>query len=341
MKHYFDFLLTGKKFLSVWLPFYLIVLVPYFVLIFFVGKNEEAVGPWLALAVVVMILGSFIFYFYMGKMFIEHTRYNDQPLLFSGKFSSYIGKVLLGFFLSIITLGVYIAWFTRNIMRFFVDQTTLNGFPFSFKGRGVTLFVILLLTVLPIMVVAFILGSVMAFRGLNSGVADAGISTILIQVITFVVMIPYIYFVYKWMVNVAYEDYRIEWKTKFWPSCLQIFIQMALTIVTLGIYFPLAYLKLYKYFAERTAAESPTKIMNFGYELETGSDFLFVWGQTLLSIITLGIYYPWAIVKIGKRVLSKTYAEVISESTEQLIMPPPLPNMPAVELKEGISGETL
>ena len=29
-------------------------------------------------------------------------------------------------------------------MRFFVDQTTLNGFPFSFKGKGVTLFVILL-----------------------------------------------------------------------------------------------------------------------------------------------------------------------------------------------------
>jgi len=40
MKHYFDFFLTGKKFLSVWLPFYLIVLVPYFVLIFFCGKKR-------------------------------------------------------------------------------------------------------------------------------------------------------------------------------------------------------------------------------------------------------------------------------------------------------------
>lgn len=324
MKHYFNFLLTGKKFLPVWLLFYLIVLVPYFALIF-LTQNKDAVSPWLALSVFVMILGSFIFYFYMAKMFIEHTRYNEQPLSFSGKFSSYLGKVLLGFFLSMITLGVYMAWFTQNLMRFFVDQATLKGIPFRFKGKGLKLFVILLITLLPIMVVSFVLGFVLAMPGLNTGVAATGIAPALIQVVVLIIMIPYIYFVYKWMVDVEYKGYGIKWNTEFWPSCLQIFIQIILTIITLGIYFPLAYLKLYKYFAERTFAESSGRIMKFGYELEPGPDFLFVWGQTLLSIITLGIYYSWAITKISKRVLAKTYTQVISESAEQNIVPPPVP----------------
>lgn len=333
MKNYFNFSLTAKKFLPVWLLFYLIVFVPYVVLIF-LTQNKESVSPLLVLSVLVMIFGSFIFYFYMGKLFIEHTSYNDQLLSFSGKFTSYIRKVLLGFLLSIITLGVYLAWFMRDIMRFFVDQTTLNNASFSFKGKGVALFVILLLTMLPVMVIAFVMGGIMAAQGLSGGEVNKETSTLLIQAITFVVMIPYMYFVYKWMANLTYKDYRIEWKTQFWPSCLQILIQILLTLITLGIYFPLAYLKLYKYFAERTFAESPVRILNFGYELESGRDFLFVWGQTLLSIITLGIYYPWAIAKIGKRVLSKTYTQVISESVEQPMFPPPVPFIPTAESEE-------
>lgn len=325
MKDYFNFSLTGKKFLPIWLLFYVLVLTPYVAIIIFADRKTDTPSLWLGVLLLIMVVGSFVFYFYMAKLFIEHTHYKDQPLLFSGKFSSYIGKVLLGFLLSMITLGVYMAWFIRNIIRFFIDQTTLNNAPFSFKGRGVMLFVIFLLTLLPIMVVAFIMGSVMAVQGLNGGEMSTGITTVLIQAIIFVVMIPYMYYVYKWMVDAEYKDYRIEWKTQFWPSCLQILIQILLTLITLGIYFPLAYLKLYKYFAERTFAESPTRKLSFGYELESKADFLFVWGQTLLSIITFGIYYPWAITKIGKRVLSKTYTQVVSDSMEQPIMPPPVP----------------
>ena len=65
--------------------------------------------------------------------------------------------------------------------------------------------------------------------------------------------------------------------------------------------------------------------MNFGFELEPIPDFLFIWGQTLLAIITLGIYYPWAMAKIGKRVLAKTYTWVVSESEALPVTPPPVP----------------
>lgn len=36
------------------------------------------------------------------------------------------------------------------------------------------------------------------------------------------------------------------------------------------------------------------------------------WGQTLLAIITLEIYYPWAFAKIGQRFLVNYSSHVVS-----------------------------
>ena len=83
--------------------------------------------------------------------------------------------------------------------------------------------------------------------------------------------------------------------------------EILLTIITLGIYFPIAMIRLYKYFADKTIANGTDRKLKFGYDIDPLNDFLFIWGQTLLTIITLGIYYPWAFCKIGKRILSKTY----------------------------------
>ena len=122
-----------------------------------------------------------------------------------------------------------------------------------------------------------------------------------------IIMIPYMYLMYKWMIDIKYKDYHIKWKTDFFESCGKILVEVLLIMITVGIYMPLAYLKLFKYFSERTIAEKADSSLQFGYELDSKNDFLFIWGQLLLTIITLGIYYPWAYAKIGKRILEKTY----------------------------------
>ena len=92
----------------------------------------------------------------------------------------------------------------------------------------------------------------------------------------------------------------------------KIAIEALLSVVTLGIYLPLATVKLYKYFVERTVARSDESNKQFGYDIEPKDDFLFIWGQTLLTIITLGIYYPWAFCKVLDRVVGKTYVEEVA-----------------------------
>ncbi|MBI4945135.1 MAG: DUF898 family protein [Bacteroidetes bacterium] len=308
MKNYFNFNLTGKKLLPLWILFLILFLVPYVFMIFTMRNIQPGNSPsalFFPLMILLCIV-AFVFTFYAAKLMIENIAYKDKAIVFNGSFGKYIGTVLLGFFLSIITLGIYMAWFTRNIHRFFIDNSSYDSQNFKFQGKGGKLFVILLLTIfLPVIIL-----SIVMVKFLIAGNTHLAPSFIVIQqLVMMVIMIPYMYFVYKWMVNVNYKEYNISWETNFWNSCGKIVIEIALTIITLGIYMPLAMLRLYKYFADRTIAVSNESKQRFGYDIDPLNDFLLLWGQMLLTIITLGIYYPWACCKIGKRILSKTYLQ--------------------------------
>jgi len=111
------------------------------------------------------------------------------------------------------------------------------------------------------------------------------------------------------MVNINYRDYKISWETYFWNSCGKIGLEMLFTIITVGIYMPLAGLRLFEYFTEKTVAINNENKQRFGYDIENLNDFLFIWGQILLTIVTIGIYYSWAYCKINKRILGKTFLE--------------------------------
>jgi uncharacterized membrane protein YjgN (DUF898 family) len=311
MKNYFKFNLTGQKLFPVWILF-LVLIAGTTVAIYFKAKDIQHDDPSAYIFIVPAIFFVysilFIVSFYVSKMVIEGVEFKEKSFVFSGEIVKFIGVFLLGLLLSIITIGIYSPWFIRNIMKFFVNNTSHDENPFEFKGKGGELFVIILVTYLiPIVFIALLSTISSMFNHMHQSTLANGI----IQVITMFVMIPYTYFVYKWMVNVKYKSYTIAWQTDAWDSFGTILIQYLLTVITIGIYYPLAMLKLYKYFAEKTIATNDIGSKKFGYDLEAGSDFLYLWGQVLLIIVTLGIYYPWAFCKISERVIGKTYTEEI------------------------------
>jgi uncharacterized membrane protein YjgN (DUF898 family) len=311
MKKNLDFNLTGKQFFPVWLLFLLIVVMPYTLIVLKLGSAQkgQAPNPLTFLVLLFILIAAFVFSFFIAKMTIENIVYNNRKTTFTGSFDGYFGKVILGLFLSIITLGIYIPWFIRNLARFFVNNTSNDSTSFRFQGNGGKLFLILLLTMfLPLTI---FIGINVSFALKNPGAPPH--TGMLTQLIMMFVLIPYIYFLYKWMVNINYKNYNIRWETNFWKSVGKIALEMALTVITFGIYFPLALLRLYKYFTERTyifeQGIQPEKKGRMNYELEPLKDFLFIWKQTLLSIITAGVYYSWAYCKIQQRILSKTSIE--------------------------------
>ncbi|HLP04189.1 MAG TPA: DUF898 family protein [Paludibacter sp.] len=312
MKNYFDFNLTGKKLLPYWLIMYVIIAgVVWLIHSFQPGVFNPAspdltpgVGKLIG-GVAILYMAMFVFYFYFYKLGIQGLQYKDQPFTFKGKLGRFLGILFPGIFLSIITFGIYIPWLVKRMMSFFVDNSEVSSNPFSFKGKGGELFIIFLVTLfIPIILIAAIRGMFTFANGMH----EPKSLDLPMQAVTQLLMIPYIYFFYKWKVNISYKGYLVKWETDAWKSCGTIFVQMLLIIITLGIYYPLGYLRIYKYFAERTVATSEHGIKRFGYDLEPVDDFLYIWGQILLSIITIGIYVPWALCNIMKRVLGKSHA---------------------------------
>ena len=305
MKTYLDFTLTGKKFLPIWIVFYLLVLLPYSWYNVAISIQHKTLNdnPFLGYVVLLIMLIGILLYFFILKITIESIRYQNNNIIFSGKFLTYLGKALLGFFLSIITLTIYLAWYIKDMTRYFINNSSLNSSNFIFEGKGSKLFLIFLLCLfVPIIMLFIIIG-----RHLLSNPGD--ITYVLIyQALIMLLMVPFMYLFYKWFLDIKYKNYHIHWETKFFESSAKILLEIFLSIITIGIYLPLAYMKLYKYFAERTFANTEeNETFKFGYDLDAAKDFIFIWGQILLSIITLGLYYPWAYCKIGKRVLNKTF----------------------------------
>ena len=307
MKNYFDFTLTGRKLFPYWILFFIVFYVPYLFIAFklksFSGA-PSASALYVALIYLLLALGFLVVYFFI-KLTIEGIAYRGKNLTFHGSFGRFAGVYFLGLFLTIITLGIYYAWFVRDITKFFADNSSYESEKLNFRGKGSDLFVIMLLSlVIPMIILMVVLGIVI-FR---MPVLITSL-TLMLYIIILILSIPFFYLFYKWMVNVGYKGYQISWETKFWPSTGKIALEFFLILITLGLYGPLAMFRLYKYFALRTTAVSGETVRRFDYDADNFNDFLFAWGQILLSVVTLMIYYPWACCKIGKRVLGKTSIE--------------------------------
>ena len=314
MKNYFAFNLKPQRFITVWILFLVLFMVPY---VYFVLNIKNIIQPhqpstileFYGILVLIIVL-SYAMIFYMVKLTIEGIEFKGESFVFEGTFGQFIGKFILGLFLTIITLGIYSPWFITKMQKFFVDNTSHDSNNLIFGGTAGKLFKIMFFaTFLPIMALIIVLVSIQ----IKTGSYDQKTVGYYTNLITFVILIPYLYYLYKWMVNVTFEDYIIHWETSFWNSFGKILLEIFLSVITIGIYYPYARLRLYKYFVDRTFANSENSRRGFGYELEPQKDFLYIWGQILLTIITLGIYYPWAYCNITGRILSKTYTEQIVE----------------------------
>jgi len=273
---------------------------------------------WRILSLLLFVV-EYAILFFMYKMTIEGVEFKEKVFRFGGKFGDFMLLFIGNLLLTIITLGIYSPWFISNMYKFFAGNATYNEHPFEFKGKGSDLFVIFLVALIIPMLFVWSIVMIGAFTGgftkvlmhyempEFSGLVIGLIFFAVVSVI--VILICFMYYYYKWLVNLSHKGYNIKWETEFWPSAQQIFIQTLLSVITLGIYSPVGSLRLYKYFLEKTVARNETSVKRFGYDLTAGDDFLFIWGQILLCIITLGIYFPWAYCKISNYVFCKTYVE--------------------------------
>lgn len=82
-----------------------------------------------------------------------------------------------------------------------------------------------------------------------------------------------------------------------------LFIQYLLVMVTLGIYAPIASLKIQKFFVDNTSWNGKALQLD---DSNSCDYWITVFVQQLLTMITFGIYAPWATIKISKAIMERT-----------------------------------
>lgn len=331
MKHYFNFNLNGNKLIGIWLLLYVIVYAPMIWVQITTQElteaSPEAVGAmfgyWALIIALIFIQYAILFYFI--KWSIEVVEFRNEKFLFHGTFGEYLKVLLLNGLLTLITFGIYYPWMLAKIYRFVCKNTEYAGSRFDFNSKGGALFIILLIIIfLPITLFSLIFGAVAGIQAINGTAPETaanviGITSIAMMFIILIIIIPYYYFYYNWIINFQFKDYNIRWTTKAGGAVMKIGLEIFLSLITLGIYAPAALVKLYDYFMERTVAVSDEEELRFGYDMEIKKDYLFLLVQNLLTLITAGIYLPWAYCKINQYLLQKSYIDFPKDEEESAV----------------------
>jgi uncharacterized membrane protein YjgN (DUF898 family) len=322
MKTYFDFTLKGKNWAGPFIVYWIAILLLYtpFAGISVISRRAQGgmVTPLvlllvdLVLVVAVVVLAA-VFAIVFLRIFLPKLSIKGNAFSFKGSIGKYLGLNVGGILLTIVTLSIYFPWYVRRITAYLVSETSFNGSNPEFMGKGGRLFTYYLLCVLvPFVVVGILIAVVFAVMiatgSLEVGLIAVRVLSALMGIVVFLILIPWIYLVYKWYVNIRWNDVTIAWKTSFWPSCGFILGQVLLIVITATIYWPAGFLRIYGYFVGKTVlSKGEAETGRLGFDGSLGKGFGLLWGQALLSIITLGVYIPWAYANIGRWLMSATY----------------------------------
>ncbi len=309
MKNNFEAEIRGKGFFKTFILFYIPILI--------LAAGSTALNESVpALSVIMEIIYSFLSAL-LGFAFVAYAvgqvRFLGSNFEFTGSIKEFAPKLIKWLLLTMITLGIYSPWYLKGYMNYYLSNIHLNGKDGELLSRpGKLLKYFILAFLLPVLVLTGIYVFFMA-RSYDpyfySG--TVAVSTFMFVIFIFLVMIPFIYYYAAWIVNIRYSGLNVRFERSMGSFAGFLVSQILLTIITAGIYYPAAIVKIYRYIVSGSNIYNSEGelVGNGGFEGTAGKGFLLLWGQGLLCIITIGIYSPWAMSKVSNWYLNNTYTE--------------------------------
>jgi uncharacterized membrane protein YjgN (DUF898 family) len=321
MKHHFQFDLAGGQWWRLWtmywVPTLLLLVISFLAPVPKTGT--EGLGSFLAVTLSIGFLQTLVtawFQIPIQATVLPRLSVGGRAFGFRGDSLEFTRINAVGFFLSVVTFGVYLPWYSRNVLAYLASETTFDGNRPDFLGKGGALLgrVAVWFLLALVATVVIIAGTALVLAGTLKN-ADTKTTLVLTLVTFFLVLVltgSLLYVIYRWMVHFRWSDRVLRWNTTFWRSFGFVTGQVVLTFLTLGIYGPAAFLRAYRYFVARTVVEKDgVAVVRFSFEGRVGEGFLLFWGQGLLTLVTLGFYWPWALGRLGPWLASATAAEEV------------------------------
>lgn len=218
-----------------------------------------------------------------------------------------------GYLLSVLTLGLYGGRYASKIARFLVRNASIDGksATISAKDRDLSRYW-LDGFMLPLAVWAGAFFALTRVLGPLASKPDApflaksGLALACICVLA--VPVPFICLFARWASSLKARDSSTRLAVRTRSATIFVLGQLALTVFSAGLFFPLALVNTAAYCIPRIEITGRDDIVQ-GRLSFTGSKkegFLYIWGKSLLVIGTLGLYLPWAIADIIRWFFERT-----------------------------------
>ncbi len=265
------------------------------------SRYQNSLGLDVIHAIIVFAVGIYI-QFYLIVYLIEGVIIDNTHLQFSGSISEYVKISLLGMFFSLITLGIYLPWYLRNIYRFFAENTSYRGSSASFNGIPQSL--------LKYIVIFFIGYILFIFLGVEMVLNER----IFLLFVFFIILLSWIMGLVNiqliWSLQISFRGYTTSCTATKVEGALFLLGQFLLSSITLGFYIPWAYLRIITFYTKKLHIKNSAGDRVFLSFLPESGDGLLILGQAILTCITLGIYRPFAMGNIANRLLPRVKMEI-------------------------------
>lgn len=259
--------------------------------------------------------------YYFVKATVRAVSLSGERFEAGYEMAPYMMLCLRGTLLTTVTFGIYLPWFATSLVRYFASESSFRCNFLEFKGKASMLFIYMALFVTaPVFVIVSVFASISA--SVAEGEAGAVLLYILLWLALFLSVAVYRALALKWIMDFSYGTHkRIVSEAKGWHAGAFIFGQYILCLVTLGLYYPMALLRIWRYYVKRLVLGGGTVEDRFRFTMRPWANYLTILGQMVLVVVTAGIYYPWAYARIGRLLVSQTYVEVVEERS-----PAPMPS---------------
>ncbi len=209
---------------------------------------------------------------------------------------------------------------TKLLVEYIVKKTGYNSDKFVFQG-SLTGLIIVWLKILVTGTLLWLFTYVYSMISLQSASVNTGtfasiLANTFLRIFSFFFGSVIFLLNLEWVINIKYKDFNIKLSELDIMDYFRYAGEVTLGIITLGFYMPKAIQKILSHFLPKINVANENRKIALDFEGNSKDDYLFLLKQTLYSVLSLGIYSPLAIERMGKWTLSNIIAEdLCNEST--------------------------
>ena len=259
---------------------------------------ERSGNNYIIAASVILLIGLFslipAIFVLSRRYYLSRSSWRGIRFSFRGKISSFYGVVLKGFFLTIITFGLYSPFFRNRIKHFFIDNSNFGNKKFSYSGKGnevfkhyaKAFFLYVPLTALIIFLVISVIGLLIGMIiGKEIKSITLGIATVCTYLSIYVVFFWFEFWFTKYVWNhTSYMNTNFRLNIRFIPYIKLKTVNLLIYIFTIGLGWPWVAVRNNRFLTERLVLEGDLDFETIKQEYVKAS----ATGESVADIFDIG-----------------------------------------------------